>query len=352
MHTKRTLALMAAVTATMCFADTGIRLAVEDSSQIHGRTVDCSRDLELGLSAIPKGSKLGDVTTKLGIVGITAFHSDLIDGINEAGLSVGALLFPGYAKYSRPQNKATHNVAPTKFAGWLLANCASLEEVRDALKDLCIIDVPDSNWGDHVVGLHWVVYDASGASIVIEPAGDELHVYNNPLGVIANAPRFDWHMTNLVNYLNLSVYNVPEKHIENMQLKPFGSGSGLVGLPGDFSSPSRFVRAAILCSTAILPQDSPEACRLGFQLLSNLAVVPGAVREQEGQEHYVWTQAMILRDPHNMRYIYRDSAHDTPVAIDVKRVLSKIRRPHSYKLPTAEDFKDISTQLILGTDAH
>jgi len=348
-HTKLKVALLATITAAACLADTGIRLAVEDNSQVHGRTIDYGESLELSLLALPKGHMLNGVSTKFGIVGITAFGSDIVDGINEAGLSVGAFLFPNYAEYSATD---AEGLQPAQVAAWLLANFSSASEIREAVKMVTIKDSVNSHWGNKSVPLHWIIYDPAGSSIVIEPLGGQLKVYDNPLGVLANSPAFDWHMTNLVNYLNLSVYNVPQRNIEGMQLKPFGSGSGLVGLPGDFSSPSRFVRAAILCSTAILPQTSHDATRLGFDLLNNLAVVPGAVREQEGEAHYEWTQATVMRDPKRMLYLYRDSDHSVPLSIDVMRVLSKIRKPHSYKLPATDEFRDISTHLIIGTDAH
>src|SRR5208282_2216741 len=90
---------------------------------------------------------------------------------------------------------------------------------------------------------HYVVYDASGKSIVVEYTGGKLHVYDDPLGVITNSPAFDWQMTNLSNYVNFSMTNVPPVKLGPVTLEPFGQGSGMLGLPGDFTPPSRFVRA-------------------------------------------------------------------------------------------------------------
>ena len=99
-------------------------------------------------------------------------------------------------------------------------------------------------WPPQAQPFHYVVYDAAGASIAIEPIGGKLKIYDNPLGVMTNSPTFDWHMTNLRNYIALNPRNVPPLKIDGMTFRQFGEGSGMLGLPGDTTPPSRFVRAA------------------------------------------------------------------------------------------------------------
>ena len=94
--------------------------------------------------------------------------------------------------------------------------------------------------------------DASGKSIVIEYVGGKLNVFDDPLGVVTNSPSFDWHMANLRNYVNFSMTNVPPVKLGSVKLEPFGQGSGMLGLPGDFTPPSRFVRA-VAFSQSVFP---------------------------------------------------------------------------------------------------
>jgi choloylglycine hydrolase len=97
---------------------------------------------------------------------------------------------------------------------------------------------------------HFVVHDSTGASVVIEPVDKTLKIYDNPLGVMANSPTFDWHVTNLRNYVNLTTTNVPPIEMSGIKLSQFGQGSGMRGIPGDFTPPSRFVRAVAFSQSA------------------------------------------------------------------------------------------------------
>ena len=107
-----------------------------------------------------------------------------------------------------------------------------------------VVPVVDDSIG-MVVDAHFIVTDATGQSIVIEFTDGKVKIYNNPLGVLTNAPNFDWHMTNLRNYVNLSQDSIPDKKIEKLDFKPLGAGSGMIGLPGDMTPPSRFIRATV-----------------------------------------------------------------------------------------------------------
>ena len=92
--------------------------------------------------------------------------------------------------------------------------------------------------------MHWAITDAAGKQIVVEYVGGSLHVYDAPLGVMTNSPSYDWHLTNLRNYINMRPVAWPDMKISGMVLKPIGMGSGMLGLPGDITPPSRFIRAS------------------------------------------------------------------------------------------------------------
>ena len=167
----------------------------------------------------------------------------IFDGLNEKGLAIGLFYFPttaGFMRYNAGDARKT--IAPWEMGSWILDNFASVEEVKANASKIVVAEVVFKDWG-FVPPVHFVVHDASGKSIVIEYVGGMLNVHENPLGVMTNSPTFDWHMTNLRNYVNFSLTNVPPVQLGPVKLVPFGQGSGMLGLPGDFTPPSRFVRA-------------------------------------------------------------------------------------------------------------
>jgi choloylglycine hydrolase len=196
--------------------------------------------------SLPNGGTGISYKTKYGMVGANGFDLHLVvDGINDQGLYVGLFYFPGYASYpdATAENSAK-GLAPTEYGSWILGNFASVDEVKANFDKVVLLPtvLPQLNQAPPV---HYVIHDKSGKSIVIEPVDKTLKIYDNPLGILTNAPTFDWHMTNLRNYVNLSVTNVPQIAIGDLKIPSFGQGSGMHGLPGDFTPPSRFVRAAV-----------------------------------------------------------------------------------------------------------
>ncbi len=249
-------------------ACTSIRIKTEDGLVFYARTFEGGVDFQNGLAVVPKGtvyhgalpdntSKGLTWTTKYGIVGMTAFKMPLFsDGLNEKGLVVGNLMFPGYAEYeSFDPGKANITLAHFELATWLLSNFATVAEVRQAIGKVRVCEGPSVVAG-FVLPLHFVVHDAQGDCLVIEYVKGKLHTYDNPLGVATNSPTFDWMTTYLNNFINLSPDNVPQRKLTGLTLKQFGQGSGMVGLPGDFTPPSRLVRMVALTQAA-LPVKGP-----------------------------------------------------------------------------------------------
>ena len=156
----------------------------------------------------------------------------------------------GYMPYTAAN--AGKTIAQWEVGSWILENFASVEEVKANIGNIVVPAVVFSGWG-FAPEAHYNVHDASGKSIVIEYVGGKLNVHDNPLGVLTNSPTFDWHMTNLRNYLNFSMTNAPPVQLGSVKLLPTGQGSGMLGLPGDFTPPSRFVRA-VAFSQSVLSQ--------------------------------------------------------------------------------------------------
>ncbi len=291
-------------------ACTGIRLIAADGAVVPGRTLEFGFDLQSNVVVIPKGTtitgstpeggKVISYTTKYGMLGANAVGlPDIIDGINDQGLYVGLFYFPGYAAYpdATPEN-IPHGMAPFEYGNWLLGNFASVEEVKANFDKIALLPVV-LDAIKQAPPVHFVVHDRSGKSVVIEPVEGKLRIYDNPLGVITNAPDFPWHMTNLRNYVNLSVTNVPPVALSSIKFAQFGEGSGLHGLPGDYTPPSRMVRAVVFTQSAPQSATGPEAVLQAFHILNAFDIPVGAVRgdPQEGAhaDYTLWTSVADLK---------------------------------------------------------
>lgn len=201
---------------------------------------------------------------------------------NDAGLAVAGLNFPQSAHYADPAavRPAAVNVAAYEFPFWIARNFASLDEVRQALAQVTVVAKPVSPQLP-VANLHWIIGDATG-SIVVECMADGLKVWENDVDVLTNEPDFGWQRTNLRNYLTLTDAEPAPATWDRAELAPFGSGMGMQGIPGDYSGPARFVKAAFVNSH--YPAQESEAanvCRL-FRTLGSIAVPMGAARIADG----------------------------------------------------------------------
>jgi choloylglycine hydrolase len=189
--------------------------------------------------------------------------------MNEAGLAVGLFYHPGFAEYpDYDPTAADQTIGAVDVVGYLLTQFATIEEVKAGMADLRVVSVLEA-----LVGVpdpaHWMVTEPSGQSIVIEFADGKVKFFDNRLGVITNAPTYDWHMTNLSNYLNLSAVALPTLTLAEMDFAPLGAGSGMIGLPGDNTPPSRFVRAVAWTQTARPTPDSDETVYEVLRILDN-----------------------------------------------------------------------------------
>lgn len=292
---------------------TGIRLSASDNSVIHARTMEFAVDVESNVIVSPRGFARKGTTldgkaglawkTKYANVGANALGMPIVvDGLNEMGLAIGLFYFPGYAGYmAYDPAKADKTLAPWELGSWILDNCASVSQVRRAIGDVVVADVVLEQW-KFVPPVHFVVHDVTGESIVIEYVGGKLNIHENPLGVMSNSPTFDWHMTNLNNYVNFSMTNAPAQEIGGVPLIAFGQGSGMLGLPGDFTPPSRFVRAAAFSHSVLPSKTGRDAVIQAFHILNQFDIPKGAARDHEKDEHgnvladyTIWTSASDLK---------------------------------------------------------
>jgi choloylglycine hydrolase len=314
--TRATLALLVTTTLVaphVAQACTSFLLPTSDGGSVYGRTMEFAFDLESQAIVIPRNYALAAQgpdnkpgmtwSSKYAAVGMNALDEGvLIDGMNEKGLAGGILYFPDNAEYTDPAKAdPAKSLAPWDFLTWALTSFATVEEVKAALADVVVIDLvqPIMKIAPPV---HYTLHDASGASIVIEPVGGTLKVYDNPTTVMTNSPPFDWHMTNLRNYVKLSDHEAAPLKVRDMTIDPpAGVGSGMLGIPGDPTAPSRFIRAFAYLKSAAPVAGGIESVRLAEHILNNFDLPKGYIREkQPGQPDMLdYTQWSTIADLQN-----------------------------------------------------
>ncbi len=312
-------------------ACTGLLVEAKDHTIVSGRTVEFGIDLDMHVAVIPRGMQfVGQTpkgngisyTSKYAAAGIYCFDQTIImDGINEKGLVAAAFYFSNYAQYAdinaQNQNQA---LSPVDFTNWILTQFATIDEVKEGIESIAIAPTVLKNWGPTPPPFHYIVYDKSGKSIVIEPRGGTLKVYENKIGTITNSPTFDWQLTNLSNYMNLSPYNVHPLDLRGFLTTSFGQGSGMLGLPGDFTPPSRFVRAALFSTSELPAKNSQESVYQTFHILNQFDIPYGSVRDkQRSGTSYDFTQLTSVKDPQKLCYYYRSYEDQTIRYIDLNQ---------------------------------
>jgi choloylglycine hydrolase len=152
--------------------------------------------------------------------------------------------------------------------------------------------------------LHLSIHDAKGKSLVVEFLEGKMHLFDNPVGVLTNAPEFPWHLTNLRNYISLSAMNKGAVTIDGTTLEPTGQGNGLLGIPGDWTPPSRFVKTAFVKQALKTPKDSRAATLAAIHLLNAVDIPYGTIRAEQGG-HSDYTQWIVVKDLKNKKLHYR-----------------------------------------------
>ncbi len=251
--------------------------------------------------------------TKYGYVGMNqSFASTYVsDGMNEKGLVVGALYFPHFAQYQEPDSsRIEQTLGSWEVPSYLLATCASVDEAKRALDSLLVAQEPVPNpipgMKDFVLPLHYYISDAQGNILVVEYIKGQRKEYNNPLGVLTNSPSFEWHLTNLSNYVNLSPENVSSLALSHGTVRGFGQGTGLLGIPGDYTPPSRFVRAVLFTSWVKEPKNASDAVRTGFHLLNAFDIAEGVIRPRKGSPlKEEITEWVVIHDQTHTKTFFR-----------------------------------------------
>lgn len=194
------------------------------------------------------------------------------DAANEKGLSVAALNFPNNAYYKEIEEEKI-NIAPFELILWILGNFANLEELKKVINNINLINIPFKE-DIQLTPLHWMI-SYEDETIVLEQTKEGLKIYDNPIGVLTNNPEFSFHLTNINNYLNLTPDIPQNRFSDEISLKIYGKGMGAIGLPGDNSSASRFIRAAFNKTNSVCDEDEESSVSQFFHILDSVGVVRG-----------------------------------------------------------------------------
>ncbi|MDA7924451.1 choloylglycine hydrolase family protein [Mariniblastus sp.] len=337
------MAMVLAASPTL-IACTGIILRTMNGATIVGRTMEFGFDIKSDILVVPAGTKYTTLglnaeksgftfTAKYGFVGANALgKSIIVDGVNEKGLYFGAFYFKGAEKFSELTAANQDNAISSEEVGnWLLSQFATVAEIKAAMPSKVVVGtfVKEING---IAPLHYAVTDATGGSIVIEYTKSGLTIHDNTVNAVANNPAFDWHLTNLRNYIGLSATNNETLTVGKQQLRPFGQGTGMYGLPGDFSSPSRFVRATAFANNALPSKDIDEGVFRAFHIMNNFDIPKGAIRESDNNtlmDYTIWTS---VTDTKNAFYYYKTFKGQAVECVDLRTALVNLKTTKTIKM--------------------
>jgi choloylglycine hydrolase len=207
------------------------------------------------------------------------------------------------------------------FPLWIVGNFATVEEVKNGLKNIVVVD-NISEGVNAFLPLHYRVTDPTGAEIIIEYVKSGLKIYDNPMGVVTNSPEFDWHLTNVANYTNLSATNVPKAELPGLQLVNTSQGTGMRGLPGDYTPPSRFIRALAIQESALPVETAEEGVNLSWHIINNIDIPIGATRDKDenGNDFLNRTQWVNVSDLKNLKLYLRTYDNQMIRVIDMQKI--------------------------------
>ncbi|NSP54992.1 choloylglycine hydrolase family protein [Enterococcus faecalis] len=261
--------------------------------------------------------EVGNLDHHFAIIGIAAGIADYplyYDAINEKGLGMAGLNFSGYADYKKIE-EGKKNVSPFEFIPWVLGQCSTVDEAKKLLKNLNLVNI---NFSDELPlsPLHWLLADKE-QSIVVESTKEGLRVFDNPVGVLTNNPTFDYQLFNLNNYRVLSTRTPKNNFSDQIELDIYSRGMGGIGLPGDLSSVSRFVKATFTKLNSVSRSSEYESISQFFHILSSVEQQKGLC--DVGDEKYEYTIYSSCCNLEKGIYYYRTYDNSQITAVDMNK---------------------------------
>lgn len=280
------------------------------------------------VSLLPNTKETGlKYKSKYAYVGISVMDDRFIaEGINEAGLNAGLFYFPHYGSLKRYDKKYKNkSIIDMQLVSYLLANYKNVEEVKKAIKNIIVLNIAYDENNNPLPTAHYRVSDSKQNSIVIEIVNNgEVKIYDNKVGILTNSPDFEWQVKNLNNYINLKAGNALND-LEDEKLFSFGAGTAALGLPGDITPPSRFVRAFFYKSTMPKPKDNISAINNAFVILNNFDIPVWIEYPKNAQEHIPnnlksATQWTSVSDLTNKVFYYKTMNNSQIRKVDLNKI--------------------------------
>lgn len=328
------LAAAMALGAGNASACTSFLLKAENGEFVYGRTLEFALMLHSKVIVIPRGyenkgtgpdGKAGSGLTykaKYAATGMNAFNLPVvIDGVNEKGLGAGMYYFPGLAKFQEvTADESASSIASYELVNYILTQFSTIDEVKAGI-DKIKVNTSELAVFKGPAPVHYSVHDSVGNSIAIEYINGQLQVTDNPTGVMTNAPSIQWHLDSLSMYATSTPAPMPPFTINGKSFPQWSSGGGQVAQPGDYSSQSRFIRAAFLVASAPKFKDASEGLPLAFHMLNQFDIPPGAIQTVAGGSSgggvagYEITEWSVSADLKNG--IYQFKTYDNPAVRQV-----------------------------------
>ncbi len=304
---------------------TALTLVTKDGEHLFGRNMDIEYEFGQSVGIIPRNYEYINMSTKatekvkyaiIGMITMIENHPMICDGLNEKGLAIAGLNFPTYCKWEDSLVEGKINLPAYDFMLWVLSNFESIEDLK---KEVLNVNLMSTRISEQVPPpcLHWIVTDVTGKSIVIEKTADSYKVYDNYVGILGNSPTFDWHVTNLRQYIGLVPEQVTEGTWSLQHLLALGQGVGAVGIPGDWTPASRFVRTAFLRHTALANDADKLNIMDFFHILNNVAMVRGSVRTPQNMSDI--TQYTACMNQEKGLYYYNTYNNNVLNVIDMHK---------------------------------
>lgn len=216
----------------------------------------------------------------IGMAYVTENYPLYYDAINEKGLCIAGLNFVGNANYNE-QVESNDNIAQFEFIPWILSQCTTVKEAKKLIENMNFINEP-FNEKLPLAQLHWIISDST-ESITVEAVKEGIKIYHNPVGILTNNPPFDKQMFELNNYMNLSPKSPENKFSKDLDLQQYSRGMGAIGLPGDLSSQSRFVRVAFVKMNSVSGDTEKESVNQFFHILNSVDQQRGCCQLDNGK---------------------------------------------------------------------
>lgn len=330
---------------------TGISYESTDNQEFFGRTQEYNLEYDYVLAQFPRDYSVeisaSNWQTKYSVMGVSArmdhqLMPTVLDGVNEKGLACSTQYFDEDNLYKTMDEVIADGKRPVyaeQFIFYILSMCEDIEDVKKVLKTVAI---PNSSIVQKT-GLpqHFFIKDSSGKAIVVEPDASAefcFNVYNNNIGVMTNSPSFDWQVTNLRNYTGLTSKYQKNLRLNGTTIKSLKKSSGLIGLPGDYTAPSRFVKATTLLNFSE-KTDSNNSINLGFHILSMSDIPKGVVICDDGTSEYTQYTSLYNQTRRELYIKLYDNLNIQKITFD--DTYAKSSEPKIYELEKESHYEEL-----------